>query len=210
MPEDVKRAQGLKMLVATTNRKKLEELRDLLRDLEIELFSLTDFPDIKEVPETGKSFDENAILKAEGYASQTGFLTLGEDSGLCCDALEGAPGIYSARFAGEGKDDQANNDKLLRLLNKVPVNCRSAHYVSVVALADPGQLLKTVRGEVHGVIATEPKGSGGFGYDPIFYYPPYESTFGEVSAGMKHKVSHRSEALRKLKDFLKEYLEGKN
>ena len=194
------------LLIATTNQKKLCEFHDLFRDFSLRLFSLSDFPHIKEVAETGKTFEENAVLKALGYAKQTGLLTLAEDSGLCCEALEGAPGVSSARFAGECKSDDENNRKLQRLLEKVPVNCRGAHYKSVIAIAEPGELVGTVEGEVHGVIHHELAGGEGFGYDPLFFYPAYGKTFGQVSAEMKHKVSHRAKAFEKAKDLLRHYL----
>lgn len=194
----------MKLLVATTNRKKLDELKDLLGGFDLELVFLKDF-ETTEVAETGKTFEENAALKALGYASQTGLLTLAEDSGLSCDALEGAPGVYSARFAGEGKSDDDNNAKLLRVLGVMPDNCRGAHYTSVVAIALPGKLLKVMQGEVHGIILKELRGSGGFGYDPLFFYPPYGKTFGEVTPEMKHAVSHRAQALKSVKAFFEEY-----
>lgn len=195
-----------KLLIATGNAKKLGEFQTLFKDFPVEIVCLSGFPKIKEVEETGKTFEENAALKALGYAAQTGMLTLGEDSGLCCDALEGAPGVYSARFAGENKSDVENNKKLLRLLEGIPVNCRGAHYKSVIALAEPGKLIGTVDGEVHGVIHHSLVGTGGFGYDPLFFYHPYQKTFGEVTAEMKHRVSHRSKAFEKVKFLLKNYL----
>ncbi len=194
-----------KLLVATTNKKKLQEFRELFAPLKIEIVDLSAFPAIKEVEETGKTFEENAVLKAQSYAKQTGLLTLGEDSGLCCDALEGAPGVYSARFAGEGKSDDANNQKLLRLMENIPDNCRGAHYTSAIAVASPDKLVGVVTGEVHGILLKEMKGTGGFGYDPMFYYPPYKMTFGEASAEMKHKVSHRFKALEKTKAILEKH-----
>ena len=200
-------ASSTTLLLASTNRKKLEELQTLLADLPVTVKLLRDSGPFEEIAETGKTFEENAVLKARGYAAQTGHLTLAEDSGLCCDALEGAPGVYSARFAGEDKSDEDNNDKLLRLLEKLPDNCRHAHYVSVIALADPGQLLTVARGEVHGVIMRERRGTGGFGYDPLFYYPPFGKTFGEVPAEMKHTVSHRAKAYEQLLIFLRGYLD---
>ena len=198
------------LLVATTNKKKLQEIRELLEGFPIRLLSLTDLPSYQEVPETGKTFQENASLKALGYARQSGFLTIGEDSGLSCDALEGAPGIYSARFSGDPSNDAANNTKLLKLLEKVPDNCRGAHYTSAIAFALPGKLIGVVEGEVHGVILTSLRGSKGFGYDPLFYYPPFQKTFAEVDAVMKHQVSHRAKALEKLKQVLRTYLAEKN
>lgn len=198
----------IRLLIATTNKKKLEEFKALFREFPLELVCLSDLPPIKVVEETGKTFEENAILKALGYAKQSGFLTLGEDSGLCCDALEGAPGVYSARFAGESCSDNENNQKLLRLLAKVPTNCRGAHYKSVIAIAEPGKLVGTAEGEVHGVIHPHLEGDGGFGYDPLFFYTPYGKTFGQVSAEMKHQVSHRAKAFEKVKFLLKNYLQS--
>lgn len=197
-----------RLLVATGNKKKLKELQDFLQEFDLELVCLADFPQIQEVEETGKTFQENASLKALGYARQTGLLTLAEDSGLSCDALEGAPGVYSARFAGEPCNDDANNQKLLRMLEKVPDNCRGAHYTSAIALAIPERIIALVEGEVHGVISKELKGSGGFGYDPLFFYTPYQKTFGEVETALKYKVSHRTQALRKAKAHLSAYLAG--
>lgn len=197
------------LLIASLNQKKLKELRDLLADLSFEVLGLADFPNIVEVPEDGKSFEENAIAKACGYAKQTGLLTLAEDSGLCCDALEGAPGIYSARFSGADKDDHANNLKVLRLLEKMPDNCRGAHYKSAVALANPEKVFGVVSGEVHGFIHKELKGTQGFGYDVLFYYPPFGKTFGEVPAAMKYQVSHRFKALQKARTLLEAAVIGK-
>ncbi|MBI3313306.1 MAG: RdgB/HAM1 family non-canonical purine NTP pyrophosphatase [Candidatus Omnitrophica bacterium] len=195
-----------RLLLASTNRKKLEELQTLLSDLDIEVVCLKDLANFQEVPENGKTFRENASLKALGYARQSGLLTVAEDSGLCCDALEGAPGIYSARFAGSSKSDAENNEKLLKLLAKVPDNCRGAHFKSAVAIAEPEFLLTTMEGEVHGVISHEVRGENGFGYDPVFFYPPFGKTFGEVPPEMKHQVSHRAKALEKAKNYLKNYL----
>ena len=173
----------------------------------MELISLKTIAGYKEVPETGATFSENALLKAKGYAAQSGILTLAEDSGLCCDALEGAPGVYSARFAGEAKGDEANNHKLLALLENLPVNCRGAHYESHIAITtEKGELVGACSGRVYGVIHTEPIGSGGFGYDPIFFYPPFQRTFGEVPLEEKNRVSHRFHAMQKAKIILSDYL----
>ncbi len=195
----------MKLFVATTNPKKLEELRALLKGLPFELVSLSEFPQIKEVPETGATFRENAEIKALGYARQTGLLTLGEDSGLCCDALEGAPGVYSARFSGEEKNDAKNNEKLLKLLEKLPDNCRGAHYACAIAIAEPGKVVGYAEGEVHGAIAKKPVGTGGFGYDPLFFYLPFQKTFAQVPAEMKHGVSHRANALKKVRQILENH-----
>lgn len=194
-----------KLLIATTNKKKLKELQELLADLPLELLSLDDLPDYAEVIEDGKSFKENASKKALGYAQQSRLLTLGEDSGLCCEALEGAPGIYSARFAGGQATDQENNQKLLTLFEKIPDNCRAAYYQSSVAIATPEQIVGVVQGQVRGVIHKKLEGDQGFGYDPLFYYPPFETTFGCVSAEKKHSVSHRAKALEAAKALLKKH-----
>jgi len=195
-----------RLLIATTNAKKLNELRELLEDLPVELVGLKDLPHYQEVPEDGKTFWDNAAAKALGYAEQSGLLTLGEDSGLCCDLLEGAPGVYSARFSGSDKDDEANNRKVLQLLAGVPESERGASFKSAVAIAEPGKIIGVVEGEVQGRIAESVFGTGGFGYDPIFYYPPYGKTFGQISSEMKHRVSHRSRALKKAKELLRSYL----
>lgn len=195
-----------KLLIATTNVKKVEEFKTLFADLPLELVCLKSLPGYQEVEETGTTFEENASLKALGYAKQSGMLTLGEDSGLCCDALEGAPGIYSARFAGSGKSDEDNNLKLLKWMENMPDNCRGAHYTSAIALAEPAKIIGVVTGEVYGSIAKQPAGNGGFGYDPLFFYLPFQKTFGQVPAEMKHRVSHRAKAFEKIKKVLAAHL----
>ncbi len=197
-----------RLLIATSNVKKLKELQELLSGLPIQCLALCDFPDVVEVEETGLTFEENAQIKALGYAGQTGVLTLGEDSGICCDALKGAPGVFSARFCGESKNDDANNKKLLESMRHVLDEKRSAYYESAIALAEPEKLIGIVRGQVHGLITRELRGNGGFGYDPLFFYPPFQKTFGEVSIEMKHRVSHRSQALGKFRALLEDYLKG--
>ena len=194
-----------RLLLATTNRKKLEELLSLLSGMPYELVSLREFPHVSEVAEDGRTFQENAAKKATEMARQTGLLTLGEDSGLTVEALEGSPGVYSARFAGPGKDDLKNCQKVLRLIEKLPDNCRGASFVSAIAISTPEALVGVVEGEVRGAIAREMRGKNGFGYDPIFIYGPYGGkTFGEVSAEMKHRVSHRAQAVEKARQILTE------
>lgn len=195
-----------RLLLATGNLKKLKELRELLAGLPVECLCLKDFPLVHEVAETGKTFEENAKIKALGYAGQTGMLTVGEDSGICCDALDGAPGVFSARFSGASKSDKDNNAKLLEVLKDIPDARRTAYYESAIALAEPGKLIGVVRGQVYGLITRELRGSGGFGYDPLFFYPPYEKTFGQVSSEMKHRVSHRGQAFSKLRVLLERHL----
>ncbi len=198
------------LLVATTNKKKLREIQELFADFPIRILPLEDLPSYREVPEPGKTFKDHAVLKAIGYARQSGILTMAEDSGLSCDALEGAPGVYSARFAGEPGHDDANNAKLLKLLEKIPDNCRGAHYTSAIALALPDELIGVVEGEVHGFIGRELRGTNGFGYDPLFFYPSYAKTFGEVSAEMKHRISHRARAFEKAKGLFQSFLTEKS
>lgn len=196
---------GQTLLLGTGNRKKFGELRSLLFDLPFQLASLHDYPKVKDIEEDGKTFEENAIKKAIGIAQQAGVLTLAEDSGLVVEALEGNPGVYSARFAGPEKDDLKNCQKVLRLMEKMPDTCREAAFVSVVAIASPEKLIGVVRGEVRGGISREMRGTNGFGYDPIFIYGQYGKTFGEVPAEMKHRVSHRAEAVKKARKILEEY-----
>ena len=197
---------GTRLLVATTNAKKFKELQELLADLPVQCLSLRDFPAVVTVAETGQTFEENAKIKASGYAEQTGVLTLGEDSGICCEALQGAPGVFSARFCGEFHSDEANNRKLLEMMQNVPDDKRMAYYESAIALAEPSKLVGVVKGQVHGMITRDLRGNGGFGYDPLFFYPPYQKTFGEVPIAMKHRVSHRGQALGKFRELLQNYL----
>jgi XTP/dITP diphosphohydrolase len=192
------------LLVATQNTGKLEELRQLLGDLSLELCGLTDFPDVTEVPETGDSFVENASLKATGYATQTGLLTLADDSGLEVDALGGAPGIYSARYSGEGASDADRTARLLSELSLIPAAPRSARFVSAVAIAnDKGQILNVSVGTCDGQIDFAARGSGGFGYDPVFIPSGYDKTFAELESMIKNQISHRARALSGTREFLR-------
>lgn len=196
-----------KLLIATTNAGKVREFESLFYGLAVELISLKSISSLKEVPETGDTFSENALLKARGYAAQAGMMTLAEDSGLCCDALEGAPGVFSARFAGDCKSDAENNRKLLSLFEKIPVNCRGAQYESHIAIVrTDGQVIGTCSGLVRGVIHHSEVGSQGFGYDPLFFYPPFQKTFGEVPLEEKNRVSHRAKAMQKAQKILDEHL----
>lgn len=199
---------SLRLVIASYNQKKLKELKELLRDMSIELLSLGNFPNVKEVDEDGATFRENAEKKALGYANQTGCLTLAEDSGLSVDYLNGEPGVYSARFSGPAKDDLENCQKVLQLMENVPDNKRGASFQSAASLAIPGKILYTVQEKVEGRIANEMRGDGGFGYDPLFFYPKFGKTLAEVSAEMKHSVSHRGKALQKIKIFLTDYLKS--
>lgn len=193
----------MKIVIATRNKKKLEELRRLMEDLDIDLLSLEDFPHVPEVTEDGKTFEENAIKKATFIAKATGLPALSDDSGLVVDSLDGAPGVYSARYAGEPSDDKRNIEKLLKEMEGVPPDKRQAHFVCVICLATPDGLFRTFTGRVDGIITETPRGAGGFGYDPVFQPEGLNRTFAEISAEEKDSMSHRSRALGLLKEFLK-------
>jgi len=193
-----------RLLVATTNRGKAREIAAVLGGLRYEILSLEDLGLLAVCREGGSSFAENARRKALFYARRSGFLTLAEDSGLEIRALDGAPGVRSARFSGSRSTDEANNRKTLRLLRGCPWKRRRARFVSLLALAQGGKTLKVVRGAVRGTIAWEPKGPHGFGYDPIFYYHPFRKTFGEIPVELKNTVSHRGRALVKMAAFLRD------
>ena len=185
-----------RLLIATNNAGKTAEIKAILGDFYDEVVSLKDAGILLEVEEDGESFEENAIKKAREAAKVAGCDALADDSGLCVDALDGAPGIYSARYAGENATDAQNNEKLLAALNGM--QDRTARFVSVVALVS-GESVTTARGEVEGVIAAEPSGSGGFGYDPLFYVPDVGQTFAQIPSDIKNTLSHRARALEALK-----------
>jgi XTP/dITP diphosphohydrolase len=192
------------LLVATTNRDKAREIGRLLAGVPFELETLADRPPLGEPEEAGQTFEDNARAKALYYAAATGALTVAEDSGLAVDALGGAPGVQSARFGGAGAPyprKLALIDEALRVVNGAG---SPARFVCALALAHNGRIVFEARGTVEGRIAPEPRGEGGFGYDPLFYYPPYGRTLGEVSAEEKAAVSHRGEAFRKLAEFLRQ------
>ncbi len=195
------------LVIGTRNKKKREEIVEILGDMPIEFGDLTAWPALGEVEETGSTFEENSRIKATAVAKGTNNWALGEDSGLVVPALGGEPGVYSARYAGKQGDDAANNAKLLAELDKLPESDRAAYYVCTAALADPAGDVKTVvEGRCHGVIIREPRGIGGFGYDPLFLIPEYHRTFGELSARVKHALSHRARALAKLRPTLRSFL----
>ena len=194
------------LIIATRNKGKLREIRELFKDLDLKITSLADYPNLPKIYEEGKSFRDNAIIKAATIAQFTKKLTLGEDSGLEVKHLKNQPGVYSARFAGDGATDKKNNAKLLRLLHGVPLKKRGARYRCFAALANAEKLIDVVSGTCEGLIALRSKGKNGFGYDPLFYLPRYQKTFGELPPRIKSKISHRAKALKKLKKFIREYL----
>jgi XTP/dITP diphosphohydrolase len=192
------------LVLGTRNRKKRGEIVEILAGLGWEFGDLTAWPDLPEVEETGTTFVENAKLKAVAVAKGTGHWALGEDSGLVVPALGGAPGVYSARYAGQQGDDAANNAKLLAELAKRPDDQRAAYYICTAVLCDPtGEVNATVEGRCRGTIIRDARGTGGFGYDPLFLVPEYHRTFGELSATVKHALSHRGRALTHLRPLLR-------
>lgn len=198
---------SFELVVATKNKKKLQEIRDILSGLGLKITSIVDYPNLPRIIENGKTFKSNAAKKALKIGSHLHKLTMGEDSGLCVNALAGRPGIYSSRFSGKNKSDAQNNAKLLRLLEGLPMSKRRSHYTCAVALADGKSLISVVEGKCFGMIARELKGSHGFGYDPLFLIPRYKKTFGQLGEGIKHKMSHRYKALKQIRRIIEKYIE---
>jgi XTP/dITP diphosphohydrolase len=201
-----------KILVASTNPGKLKELREML-DGDIEWVGLSDFPSVTEVEEDGKTFTENARKKAIGYAKATGLWTLADDSGLVIDALGGQPGVKSARFSGHkdanrGLLDHKNMAKVLKLLQGAPKEKRKARFVCRLCLATPEKVLIETEGKLEGVIAESEAGENGFGYDPIFFVPKLNKTVAQMDSVEKNAISHRGNAIRKLKPQLEKLLKS--
>ena len=193
-------------LIATHNMKKRDELQRILSPLGVHVLTADEAGvDLTDVEETGTTFEENALLKARSGCKEGKMPCIADDSGLCVDALDGAPGVYSARFAGEHGNDDKNNEKLLSLLSDVPSEKRTARFVSTVACVFPDGRELVVRGECEGKIGYEKRGENGFGYDPLFYVG--ERTFAEFTSEEKDAVSHRGNALRALVKALPAYLE---
>jgi len=191
-----------RLVIATTNRGKLREIETLLDGITFDLVTLGDWPEVAPPEETGRTFADNARLKALYYARHTGELTVAEDSGLEIDELGGAPGVESARFGGAHSSYPEKFALIYDALRAKKVAGSTARFVCALAMARGGDVLFETRGTVEGTIAPEPKGSGGFGYDPIFYYPPFECTLAEATPEQKSTVSHRGEAFRKLRTYL--------
>jgi len=190
------------IVIATRNKKKKEEIMRLLRDVGMKVWSLADFPHIGPISEDGFTFDDNAIKKAKITAEETGMLSLADDSGLEVDALDGKPGIYSARYASEDASDNMNNRKLLDELKGVPFKKRFARYKCSVALAEPDGNVKVLRGDCFGFIGTVLRGNNGFGYDPLFIIPRYSKTVAELPAKIKDRISHRAKAIYQARRIL--------
>jgi XTP/dITP diphosphohydrolase len=197
-----------KLLLATTSAAKLAELRAFLKSLPVRLISLEQLGTWPKVIEDGLTFEANALKKARTLVAYSGLLTLADDSGLEVDALNGAPGVHSARYAGEEANDRKNNEKLLEALKDIPAERRQARFVCVLALCAPdpaGMKEWTVREKCEGAIAFDPRGTNGFGYDPLFFYPPLGKTLGEIERDTKATVSHRGKALRRLVEILTQH-----
>ena len=195
----------IELLVATTNQGKFAEVKEFLAKFPLTIASLSSLGSRPEVVEDGASFEENALKKARTLADYSGRLTLADDSGLAVDALNGAPGIYSARYSGADGSDEKNNRKLLYELRDVPEENRTARFICALALCAPksqGMREWTVREVCEGRIAFSLKGQNGFGYDPLFFFPPFGKTFGEIDQETKATVSHRGKALKKLAETL--------
>ena len=188
-----------RLVIATQNVGKAREMAEALSELPYEVVSLADYPDAPEVEETGSTFTQNAVLKATAYARYTGELTLADDSGLEVDALGGAPGVLSSRFA---PTDPERNAKLLDLMKDIPDDRRTARFRCAIAIAEPDGSAQTCEGTVEGVIAHEPKGANGFGYDPVFYLPDLGKHMAELTSSEKNAISHRGKALEKAKGLL--------
>ncbi|KPB05493.1 XTP/dITP diphosphatase [Bacillus sp. CHD6a] len=186
------------IIIATNNPGKVKDFEVILEPKGFKVKSLADFPEIPDVEETGTTFEENALLKAEAVSAHLGKIVLADDSGLEVDALNGEPGVYSARYAGMEKDDKKNIQKVLHGMEGVPNEKRTARFVCVLAVVDPSGEKFTVRGTCEGNIATEPIGENGFGYDPIFYVNEKQKTMAQLSKEEKSEISHRGNAMKEL------------
>ncbi len=194
------------ILVATQNDGKVREYADILNNLEVSWFGLDTVGLSLNVEETGKTFEENAIIKAMAYANASGMLTLADDSGLEVDILKGAPGVQTARYGGINLSSQERYQLLLKAMEDVPMDKRTARFRCVVALASSDGLLGTAAGSCEGLIALKPVGSGGFGYDPIFFLPDKGLTMAQLSPAEKHRISHRGRALAGIAPLLRKLL----
>ena len=196
----------IRLLLATTNQGKAREIESYLKDLNIEILSLKELGQSEPFSETGTTFDENARGKSLFYSMNWEDLTLAEDSGLVIEALNGEPGVLSARYSGDQATDEKNNRKVLERMKEVPPEKRKARFVSCMVLSQKGEVITEIKESVEGIITFEEKGTHGFGYDPLFYYPPLKKTFAELLPEEKNKVSHRGRALKRLKEYLLTHL----
>ena len=200
--------EKIEVVIATRNPGKLREIKEILGPLGLEVLSLRDFPEIPEILEDGQTFEENAVKKAEAIAQQTGRVAIADDSGLAVDALQGRPGVFSSRYAGENATDADRYRKLLKEMANVPEGKRGAAFICAVAIASPNGKVEVVKGECQGKIALAPKGSHGFGYDPVFSLPQLGMTMAALEPEVKNRISHRAKALEKLKLILPKFLKN--
>ncbi|MEH6944370.1 XTP/dITP diphosphatase [Bacillus sp. JJ722] len=194
-----------KLIIATKNQGKAKEFVTLFSPLGYEVLTMLDLEDAIEVEETGTTFEENAILKAEALSKQFNTMVIADDSGLIIDVLDGRPGVYSARYAGEEKSDEANIDKVLVELQDVPTEQRTARFYCALAIAAPNNETITVAGTVEGIITHDRQGENGFGYDPIFYVPSLTRTMAQLQSSEKNAISHRANALKNLQAELHQF-----
>ncbi len=192
----------MEIIVATKNRGKIREIRKALKGKALRVYSLADFENVPTIEEDGKSFVENALKKALFYSKYFGKWTVADDSGLEVDALGGLPGVYSARYSGEGASDRENNQKLLKEMKKIPSSKRKARFTCVMAMVAPDGREAVVEGSCRGKIGTMEVGTRGFGYDPLFILPQYGKTMAQLTVEEKNRVSHRGKALKKLEKML--------
>lgn len=195
-----------KLILATGNRGKVREFQELLASMAVEVISMRDAGIYTDINETGSTFEENALIKAREVRRITGGYTIADDSGLVVDSLDGAPGIYSSRFGGEGATDSEKNFKLLAMLKDVEPAKRTARFVCSIAFINKEGREFVVTGKCEGMIAFSPKGENGFGYDPIFFIPEYDKTMAQLEPELKNQISHRGRAMKALKDILKSEL----
>lgn len=195
-----------KIIFATSNEGKMKEIREILKDLDIELLSLKEAGINPDIEENGTTFEENAIIKAKQVMELTGEIVLADDSGIEVDYMDKAPGVYSARFMGENTSYTIKNQYIIDQLANAEEEERSARFVCVIACAFPGGEVITRRATIEGFIAKEIKGENGFGYDPIFYVPEYQCTTAEMPSELKNKISHRGKALKAMKEEIREHL----
>ena len=195
----------MEIVLATRNRDKIKEIKEILKGIPVKLLTFDEHSRTLSVEENGKTLEENAVKKATSWMKETGKPALADDSGLEVDYLNGAPGVYSSRFAGEDATYADNNAKLLELLKDVQEERRTAHFRCVASLIFPDGRKELFEGIVEGLIITAPRGKSGFGYDPVFLVPEYGKTFAELGDELKNKISHRAMAFRKVKEYLEQY-----
>ena len=193
----------MELVIATRNKKKRQEIEKILEDFDVKVLSLEDYPGLSEIKEEGRNFEDNAVKKAVVTARFTDKWTLADDSGLEVEALNGKPGVHSARFAGKKQNDKANIKKLLEIMKDVPEEKRTARFTCVMAVSSPdGKIAKVVKGDCEGRISFNPAGGKGFGYDPVFVVSGYRKTFAQIKSSLKNRISHRAKALRQIKEFI--------